>query len=1322
MPFSAWFAIGRSACAPSLVSAPPRTAIASRCRAAGMRAPALCALAALCLVLVARARGQVQLVSSIATTAGNGTYGYSGDGGLATSAELSSPSGVVVDSAGNVFLADYSSNVIREVVAATGNIETIAGNGTAGYSGDGGAPTSAELNQPYSVAVDSAGNVYIADYGNNLIREVVAATGKIQTVAGNGTAGYSGDGSAATSAELNEPIGVAVDSAGNLYIADFNNNAIREVVAATGNIQTVAGNGTAGYTGDGAAATSAQLNGPESVALDSAGNIYIADYSNNVIREVVAATADIETIAGKGSAGFSNDGGLATGALLNGPIGVAVSSAGNVYIDDFNNVRIREVVASTGKIYTIAGNGTSVYGTAGDGGPAVEARFDAPLGLAVDSLGSVYIADSGNSRVREISNFTAFPTTAIGASSATQNVNIELVSAQAVSSIAAAVSQGNKQEYTVGTVTGCNMDGVTVNTAATYCTVPITFSPAWPGARSVPLTVQAGSGNLTTALTGTGTGPLAVFTPGIIGTYAGNGNRGSMGDGGFSGDGGPATSAELSVVAGVAVDSAGNVYIVDRDNQRIREVVAATGKIKTIAGNGTAGYNGDNIAATSAELDQPLGVAADGAGNIYIADSLNQRIREVVAATGKIETIAGNGTRGYNGDNIAATAAELNSPAGVAVDSAGNVYIVDTSNTRIREVVAATGYIQTIAGNGTFGDSGDGGPATSAELQVPAGVATDSAGNVYIADSQDRRVREVVAATGIIQAIAGNGTYGYSGDGGAATSAELENPSSVATDSAGNVYIADTYNQRVREVVAATGYIQTIAGNGTSGYSGDGGSATGAELYRPDGLAVDSAGDVYIADELNFVVRRIDVSQSTLSFAATAAGQTSTDSPQQATVQNVGNQDLIVQSIAYGTDFPEDLGVFTDCSDSGTIPFGNSCTLTIDFSPLAASGSGSSLQESVTLTDNSLNATNATQSVTVSGTETGTVTQLAFGTAPASNVSVGGNAGSAITVREETSGGSLASWATDTITLTVTYPDATQQVYTQAAAAGAATFDLSGVALTELGKYSYAATLSGVTGATASETVSPVTPTFTWNPPSTIIDGDAGTSVLNATVNCTSCGGITYTAALGAGSPVSITSTSGLAAGVYTITAIFTSTSADYNSTNTTATLTISGESVWVSNQDGSWAEMAGNGSFVTAGVTSIGGKGIAIDASGNVWGVGSGADGLYQINQVGTAESAEPDLASPDAIAADGASRLWVVNTGKPVSLFMFNNTGTPTPPSIFTDSSLSTPSAVAIDLGGSVWVANQGNNSITRFLGAADPVAPLSTAAKNNTTGAKP
>jgi sugar lactone lactonase YvrE len=336
---------------------------------------------------------------------------------------------------------------------------------------------------------------------------------------------------------------------------------------------------------------------------------------------------------------------------------------------------------------------------------------------------------------------------------------------------------------------------------------------------------------------------------GTITTIAGTG-----GDAGYTGDGAAATSAKLDNPRKIALDSSGNLYIADTVNNAIRKVTISTGIITTVAGTGTPGYSGTKGVATSATLNSPNGVALDSSGNLYIADTGNNVIRKVTASSGVITTVAGNGTSGYSGNNGAAASATLNSPNGVALDSSGNLYIADTSNGVIRKVTASSGVITTVAGSGSSGYSGDGGSATSAKLTIPNGVAVDSSGNIYIADTGNSVIREV--SSGVIATVAGSGTSGYSGDNGAATSAKLSIPYGVAVDSSGNIYIADTGNNVIREVTASSGDITTVVGNGTSGYSGDDGAATSAELNSPYGTAVDSSGNIYIADSGNNVIRK----------------------------------------------------------------------------------------------------------------------------------------------------------------------------------------------------------------------------------------------------------------------------------------------------------------------------------------------------------------------------------------------------------------------------------------------------------------------------------
>jgi sugar lactone lactonase YvrE len=336
------------------------------------------------------ARAQPSIISTIA---GNGSYGYSGDGGQATAAKLSAPDAVAVGDSGAVYIVQSIDNVVRKI-KPSGIIVTIAGNGTSGYSGDGAAATMARLTSPADVAVDTAGNVYIADLGNNVVRRV-SKTGIITTVAGSNMVGFSGDNGPATAAKLSSPAAIAVDTFGNLYIADLSNNRVRKVNAA-GIITTFAGTGTSGFSGDGLAATSAAISSISGIAADRLGNVFITDQVNNRIRKI-NATGIISTVAGMGTAGYSGDGGPATAAQFQYPNKIAVDTKGNLYVGDGNNNVVRKIGVND-TIYTFAGKDSAGY--SGDGGIATNAKLSNPRGVAVDTSGKVYIADAGNDRIR----------------------------------------------------------------------------------------------------------------------------------------------------------------------------------------------------------------------------------------------------------------------------------------------------------------------------------------------------------------------------------------------------------------------------------------------------------------------------------------------------------------------------------------------------------------------------------------------------------------------------------------------------------------------------------------------------------------------------------------------------------------------------------------------------------------------------------------------------------------------------------------------------------------------------------------------------------
>ena len=685
----------------------------------------------LAFILFAQA-GSAQRIDTIA--------GGGPDNLPALSANLDSPQGVAVDRAGNVFIADSNLNRIFKV-DASGQLTIVAGNGAFGFSGDNGPASLASLRNPFGVALDGSGNLFIADLNNRRIRRVDAATGAITTVAGNGNFGFSGDNGPATGATLNFPTGVAVDGSGNVFIADMNNQRIRRVDAASGIITTVAGNGVCCFAGDHGPATEASLGNPSGVVLDGNGNLFIADQLNHRIRRVDAATGTITTVAGNGDFGFSGDKGPATAAMLASPNGVALDGSGNLFIADLDNNRIRHVDAVTGVITTVAGNGNSGFN--GDNGRATSSSLNLPAGVAVDGSGNLFLADQLNRRIRR-------------------------------------VDSRNR------------------------------------------ITTAAGNGLCC-----------------------------------FSGDSGPAANAALNNPNGVALDGSGNLFLADLNNQRIRRVDAVTGAITTVAGNGNSGFSGDKEPAADAMLSGPTGVALDGNGNLFIADQLNRRIRRVDARSRRITTVAGNGNFGFSGDNGPAADASLNFPSGVAVDGGGNLFIADLNNQRIRRVDAASGIITTVAGNGASGFSGDNGPATGASLNSPRDVALDGSGNLFIADQFNRRIRRVDAVTGVITTVAGNGSSGLGGDNGPATGASLSNPTGVAVDGNGNLFIADPLNNRIRRVDAATGIITTLAGNGASGFGGDNGPAIDALLASPLGVALDGSGNLFLADSLNNRIRRV---------------------------------------------------------------------------------------------------------------------------------------------------------------------------------------------------------------------------------------------------------------------------------------------------------------------------------------------------------------------------------------------------------------------------------------------------------------------------------
>jgi sugar lactone lactonase YvrE len=605
---------------------------------------------------------------SVNVFAGNGSYPYDTDNVPALSATLNQPQGLAFDTTGNLYVADTAHNRVRKI-NTSGVITTVAGNGTAGFSGDAAAATAAQLNSPVAVAVDTSGNIYIADQLNHRVR-MVTAGGIISTVAGIGVPTYNGDGGSAIAAALNLPSGVAVDSAGVLYIADTLNYRVRKVMG--GVITTAAGTGTFGLSGDGGPATAAQLNTVNSVTFDIFNNLYIVEAYD--VRIVRAGQLNIQTVAGGPILGYSGDGGSPTSATFRNLNAIAFDpSATSAYLADAGNGRIRKFNTST--TTTFAGNGTLDY-SSGSGLLALNASFLTPNTIAVDNAGSLVFSDTGGSSISKL-----------------------VLSSGGLSTLAGSGLVGTTPDGGAAT-------GPVMNPFA------LTFNPSGG--------VFFIEGNRVRKVLG-----------GVYSTVANSSNTP-----GFAGDGGLATAAQLKSPSGLALASNGDLYISDSQNARIRMISGSTGAISTIAGTGAAGSTGDGGLATGATFNYPYALSLDGAGNLFVSELLGNRIRKIVLSTNVVSTVAGDGSTNY-ADGGLATATGLSAPFSIFADQSSNLFIADEGHSRVRKVTTGTNIISTVAGNGVFDFTGDGGPATAAAVN-PLGITVDRSQNLYIADSSGR--------------------------------------------------------------------------------------------------------------------------------------------------------------------------------------------------------------------------------------------------------------------------------------------------------------------------------------------------------------------------------------------------------------------------------------------------------------------------------------------------------------------------------------------------------------------------------------------------------
>lgn len=578
----------------------------------------------------------------------------------------------------------------------------------------------------------------------------------INTIAGSD---WVGDGGRATSALLLQAEGVVADYVGNLYVADAADHRVRKVTP-DGAIQTIAGTGLFGFSGDGGPATQAQLNSPYGLALDLQGNLYIADLGNRRVRRV-GLDGTIATVAGGGPLppGGANEGSLATTVALTAPRNLAFDGGGNLYISDFDGARVFRMTPA-GALTTAAGTGTA--GSAGDNGPATQAQLNHPAGLAFDPAGSLYIADSGNHLVRK--------------------VKLGVIASFARAATPAGLAFDGQGNLYIGDISAGNIvvmgNGGSVSTMA-VAALDISYS-----------------GSLGVCAS-TGTEVLLISAKHLPIVAAGGGNP-------AYGDAGPATQARLNHPAGVSMDADGNVYIADHDNNRIRRV-GSDGTIVTVAGTGVAGNKGDGGLAAQAQLNGPSSVTVDSSGNLYIADTGNQRIRRV-APDGKIS---------------AATNLGLLSPVYAVADSSGTLYIADE----------AAGKILTAGSNGV--------PATLLTgLASPGGLALDAQGNLYFTEAGAARVSRR-SPSSVVTTIGSHWSI----------------PRGVAVDGSGNVYVADPGLQEVVEI-DPSGNSTVVAGTGVAGFSGDGGAPTAAQFDFPWDVAV-AGNEVLIADLENNRVRAV---------------------------------------------------------------------------------------------------------------------------------------------------------------------------------------------------------------------------------------------------------------------------------------------------------------------------------------------------------------------------------------------------------------------------------------------------------------------------------
>lgn len=706
------------------------------------------------------------------------------------------PDGVVTDNAGNLYVADGNFNVIHKITP-DGTISTFAGDGHAGaVNGQG---TAAEFNNPAALTIDAASNIYVADAKNNMIRMITPA-GMVSTYAGTGQAGVTnGEKSQST---FFMPNGIAMDAAGNIYVSEESNDDVRLITAA-GMVSVYAGPGGTEFL-------------PEGITIDNAGNIYVADHGNIKVKKVTPQGV-ISTIAGDGTSGASNGDGTALSANFTNLFSVVADKQGNIYAGDMYSIR---KITPDGKISTFAGT----LGSQGlVDGPRQSAKFYSIFAMTFDKAGNLYIADKANNAVRKI---------VLNGYSIDKQLPPGLTFDQATGNISG--TSTTVLPPTAYTITAHNSGGESSFTV-TISVRPNSQPPDNPPAISYQSPQTYYVNQTITPLSPTSSGSdIPPFQFGQAITFSGAGNAGHA-------DGGP-TTASFTQPAGVATDASGNVYVADYLNNLIRKV-SPDGSVVTIAGSGQGTF-ADGTGA-DASFSKPSSVVLDAAGNLYVADSFNHRIRKITPG-GEVTTFAGSSMVGAADGNGAA--ASFNTPSGLAIDLAGNIYVADSGNNLIRKI-SVNGDVITFAGSGFPGSTNGNGIAAS--FNAPQNLTVDGDGNVYVTDSGNNLIRKI-NSTGDVTTYAGNGSAGS--DNGPALSASFNKPYGIVVDAIGNLFVSDFGGNLIRMIDPA-GNVITLAGDGLAG--GLNNTGTAASFHSPKGLALDANRKLYIADSGNNEVRTL---------------------------------------------------------------------------------------------------------------------------------------------------------------------------------------------------------------------------------------------------------------------------------------------------------------------------------------------------------------------------------------------------------------------------------------------------------------------------------